>query len=144
MSVRVVRMRNGEDVIADVYEIAANDKPDKAVAFRLDHPYNVYVVETDQDLLIESEGVQKMSSPEIQFTPWAPLSKDRRVILRLDEIISAYDTYPEVIEKYNELVEAATDGRGTTSSTTNTTGGAVNSQTDLAETTKRVPFSQDN
>ena len=114
MSVRVVRMRNGEDVIADVYEIAANDKPDKAVAFRLDHPYNVYVVETDQDLLIESEGVQKMSSPEIQFTPWAPLSKDRRVILRLDEIISAYDTYPEVIEKYNELVEAATDGRGTT------------------------------
>ena len=135
MSVRVVRMRNGEDVIADVYEIAANDKPDKAVAFRLDHPYNVYVVETDQDLLIESEGVQQMRSPEIQFIPWAPLSKDRRVILRLDEIISAYDTYPEVIEKYNELVEAA-NGRGTTSSTTNTTGGTVNSQTDLAETTK--------
>ena len=136
-------MRNGEDVIADVYEIAANDKPDKAVAFRLDHPYNVYVVETDQDLLIESEGVQKMSSPEIQFTPWAPLSKDRRVILRLDEIISAYDTYPEVIEKYNELVEAA-NGRGTTSSTTNTTGGTVNSQTDSTEAKKRVPFSQDN
>ena len=142
MSVRVVRMRNGEDVIADVYEIAANDKPDKAVAFRLDHPYNVHVVETDQDLLIESEGVQQMRSPEIQFIPWAPLSKDRRVILRLDEIISAYDTYPEVIEKYNELVEAA-NGRGTTSSTTNA-GGAVNSQTDLTETTKRVPFSQDN
>ena len=135
MRVRVVRMRNGEDVIADVYEIAANDKPDKAVAFRLDHPYNVYVVETDQDLLIESEGVQKMSSPEIQFTPWAPLSKDRRVILRLDEIISAYDTYPEVIEKYNELVEAATDGRGTTP-TSSDAGRTVNSQTDLAETTK--------
>ena len=142
MSVRVVRMRNGEDVIADVFEIAANDEPKKAVAFRMDHPYNVCVVETDQELLVESEGVQKMSSPEIQFAPWAPLAKDRRVILRLDEIISAYDTYPEVIEKYNELVEAA-NGRGTTSSTTNA-GGAVNSQTDLTETTKRVPFSQDN
>ena len=136
-------MRNGEDVIADVFEIAANDEPKKAVAFRMDHPYNVCVVETDQELLVESEGVQKMSSPEIQFAPWAPLAKDRRVILRLDEIISAYDTYPEVIEKYNELVEAA-NGRGTTSSTTNATGGAVNSQTDLTETTKRVPFSQDN
>ena len=143
MSVRVVRMRNGEDVIADIVDIAANDAPKKAVAFRMDHPYNVHVVETDQDLLIESEGVHQMSSPEIQFIPWAPLCKDRRVILRLDEIISAYDTYPEVIEKYNELVEAA-NGRGTTSSTTNTTGGAVNSQTDLTETTKRVPFSQDN
>jgi len=143
MSVRVVRMRNGEDVIADVFEIAANDEPKKAVAFRMDHPYNVCVVETDQELLVESEGVQKMSSPEIQFAPWAPLAKDRRVILRLDEIISAYDTYPEVIEKYNELVEAA-NGRGTTSSTTNTTGGTVNSQTDSTEAKKRVPFSQDN
>lgn len=134
MSVRVVRMRNGEDVIADVFEIAAKDEPEKAVAFRMDHPYNVYVVETDQDLLIESEGVQKMSSPEIQFTPWAPLSKDRRVILRLDEIISAYDTYPEVIEKYNELVEAATDGRGNTNSGNGTgTGG---SPTNLVETTE--------
>tara|TARA_B100000282_G_scaffold91181_1_gene63975 strand:+ start:543 stop:974 length:432 start_codon:yes stop_codon:yes gene_type:complete len=132
MSVRVVRMRNGEDVIADVFEIAAKDEPEKAVAFRMDHPYNVYVVETDQDLLIESEGVQKMSSPEIQFTPWAPLSKDRRVILRLDEIISAYDTYPEVIEKYNELVEAA-NGRGST----DTSGsGTVGSPTNLAETKK--------
>ena len=143
MSVRVVRMRNGEDVIADVFEIAANDEPKKAVALIMDHNYNVCVVETDQEHLVESEGVQKMSSPEIQFAPWAPLCKDRRVILRLDEIISAYDTYPEVIEKYNELVEAA-NGRGTTSSTTNATGGAVNSQTDLTETTKRVPFSQDN
>ena len=143
MSVRVVRMRNGEDVIADVFEIAANDEPKKAVAFRMDHPYNVCVVETDQELLVESEGVQKMSSPEIQFAPWAHLAKDRRVILRLDEIISAYDTYPEVIEKYNELVEAA-NGRGTTSSTTNTTGGTVNSQTDSTEAKKRVPFSQDN
>ena len=101
-------------------------------AFRMDHPYNVYVVETDQDLLIESEGVQKMSSPEIQFTPWAPLSKDRRVILRLDEIISAYDTYPEVIEKYN-VVEAAI-GRGNTKSGNGTgTGG---SPTNLVETTE--------
>ena len=128
-------MRNGEDVIADVFEIASKDEPEKAVAFRMDHPYNVHVVETDQDLLIETEGVHQMRSPEIQFIPWAPLSKDRRVILRLDEIISAYDTYPEVIEKYNELVEAATDGRGTTP-TSSDAGRTVNSQTDLAETTK--------
>ena len=30
MSVRVVRMRNGEDVIADVFEIAAKNEPEKA------------------------------------------------------------------------------------------------------------------
>ena len=131
MSVRVVRMRNGEDVIANVFEIAAKDEPERAVAFRMDHPYNVYVVETDPEILVESEGVQKMSSPEIRFEPWAPLSKDRRVILRLDEIISAYDTYPEVIDKYNELVEAA-NGRGDNNSGNGT--GTVGSPTTLVET----------
>tara|TARA_Y100001937_G_C7063654_1_gene304959 strand:- start:18 stop:398 length:381 start_codon:yes stop_codon:yes gene_type:complete len=124
-------MRNGEDVIANVFEIAAKDEPERAVAFRMDHPYNVYVVETDPEILVESEGVQKMSSPEIRFEPWAPLSKDRRVILRLDEIISAYDTYPEVIDKYNELVEAA-NGRGDTNSGNGT--GTVGSPTTLVET----------
>ena len=133
MSVRVVRMRNGEDVIADVFEIASKDEPEKAVAFRMDHPYNVHVVETDQDLLIETEGVQQMRSPEIHFIPWAPLSKDRRVSLRLDEIVSAYDTYPEVIDKYNELVEAA-NGRGNTNSGNGT--GTVGSPTNLVETTE--------
>ena len=133
MSVRVVRMRNGEDVIADVFEIASKDEPEKAVAFRMDLPYNVHVVDTDQDLLIETEGVHQMRSPEIQFIPWAPLSKDRRVILRLDEIVSAYDTYPEVIDKYNELVEAA-NGRGNTNSGNGT--GTIGSPTNLVETTE--------
>ncbi|BCU96090.1 MAG: hypothetical protein CM15mV11_1650 [Caudoviricetes sp.] len=95
----------------------------------MDHPYNVHVVEADQDLLIETEGVHQMRS-QIQFIPWAPLSKDRRVILRLDEIVSAYDTYPEVIDKYNELVEAA-NGRGNTNSGNGT--GTIGSPTNLVE-----------
>ena len=111
MSVRIVRLRSGEDVIADVYEIAAQDEPKKAVAFRLDHPYSVYLGEGDPELLVEVEGVQKMSKPELTMQPWAPLAKDRKVVLRLDEVISAYETFPEVMEKYNEILEAL-NGRG--------------------------------
>ena len=42
--------------------------------------------------------------------PWAPLSKERRVIVRFDEVIAAYETHDEVIEKYKQLLEAV-DGR---------------------------------
>jgi hypothetical protein len=32
-------------------------------------------------------------------------------MLKLDEVVSAYETYPEVEEKYNKIVEAES-GRG--------------------------------
>ena len=33
-------------------------------------------------------------------------------MLKLDEVVSAYETFDEVIDKYNELVEAVTHGGG--------------------------------
>ena len=45
MSVRVVRMRNGEDVVADLYEVTSKDDPEKPIAFQLRHPYNLYLTD---------------------------------------------------------------------------------------------------
>ena len=140
MSVRIVRLRSGEDVIADVYEIAAQEDPKKAVAFRLDHPYSVYLDEGNE-LLVESEGVQKMSKPELTMLPWAPLAKDRKVVLRLDEVISAYETHDDVIQKYEQLtgvINGRGNGTDTAGSTPGTDGGSddpATDQSDLVETT---------
>ena len=38
--------------------------------------------------------------------PFAPLAKEHKIIVRYDEIISAYETHDDVLNKYNELVEA--------------------------------------
>ena len=116
MSVRIVRTRNGEDIICDLFEVTTKDEPEKTVAFQLNHPYNVWLEGVDEpQLLIETdaeEGVQKISEPEINFRPWVPLAAKQHVIVRADEVVTAYDPLPEVITKYNELVEA-TDGRVT-------------------------------
>ena len=129
MSVRIVRTRNGEDVIADLYEVTTKEEKDKAIAFQLVHPYNVYVTDDGSpELLIEGDGeIQKTSSPELEFTPWAPLAKDRKIMLKLEEVVTAYETFDEVINKYNELVEAAS-GRGTDSGTTGGTLGTDRSR----------------
>ena len=127
MSVRVVRTRNGEDVIADLYEVTTKEEPDKAIAFQLVHPYIVYCI-ADDTLLLEGDvgEIKKTSSPELEFSPWAPLAKDRRIMLKLEEVVTAYETFDEVINKYNELVEAANgrgDGTDSTGSTPGTDGG---------------------
>ena len=109
MSVRVVRMRNGEDVVADLYEVTSKEDPEKPIAFQLRHPYNLYL--TDPTPTGDGE-IRKLSSPEISFQPWAPFSKDNSIMIKMDEVVSAYETFQEVIDKYNELVEAVNHGGG--------------------------------
>ena len=131
MSVRVVRLRNGEDVIADLYEVTQKDEPEKPIAFQLRFPYSIYVVDPTPNVEVDGTGqIQKLSSPEISFQPWAPFSKDNTLMLKLEEVVSAYETFEEVITKYNELVEAAKGGGGNDAT-------AVESNT--AETTTGVP-----
>jgi len=111
MSVRVVRLRSGEDVIADLYEVTTKENPDDVIGFQLNCPYRVWVA---AGMDIESDGeIHKLTSPEISFEPWMPLLNGRAVILKLDEVISAYETFPEVLEKYNQIVEA-TGGKDST------------------------------
>ena len=127
MSVRVVRMRNGEDVVADLYEVTSKDDPDgKPIAFQLRHPYNLYL--TDPSPVGDGQ-IRKLSSPEISFQPWAPFSKDHSIMLKLDEVVSAYETFQEVIDKYNELVEAVNHGGGDDSGATQ--GGPIETATGI-------------
>ena len=124
MSVRIVRTRSGDDVICDLYEVTTKEEPDKAVAFQLNNPYIVYVVDTSDPNLIVEGGISKMTAPEINFTPWAPLSAKRQMLLKMDEVVTAYETFNEVIDKYNQLVEAVKGGtRGTDASATGGTSG---------------------
>jgi hypothetical protein len=112
MSVRIVRTRNGEDVICDLYEVTTKEDPSKAVAFQLNNPYIVWLqgkkTEEPQILVEDDAGdiVSKIKDPDIYFQPWVPLSSKKQILLKLEEVVTAYETYPEVINKYNTLIEA--------------------------------------
>ena len=135
MSVRVVRLRNGEDVIADLYEVTQKDEPEKPIAFQLRFPYSIYVVDPTPNVEVDGTGqIQKLSSPEISFQPWAPFSKDNTLMLKLEEVVSAYETFEEVITKYNELVEAASGGGND----------AAAVESDTAETKVGIPSGEGN
>ena len=128
MSVRIVRLRNGEDVICDLYEVTTPEKKDEVFALQLRHPYQVSLIE---GMRAEADGeIHKLTEPEIAMEPWMPLLSKDNVMIKMDEIVTAYETYDEVVQKYNELVEA-TNGGG------DTTGGT--DQIDPTERETRVP-----
>ena len=138
MSVRIVRTRNGEDIIADLFEVTTKEKPNDAVAFQLRYPYNVWLENAPEPQLLSEndsgEVITKKSNPEIRFEPWARLSKDRSIMMKLEEVVSAYETYPEVEEKYNKIVEAES-GRG---------NDATGTTFDPPKGSQRVSSGQDN
>ena len=107
MSVRVVRTRNGEDVICDIHEISQEGEQ-KILGYQLNKPYTVWISEgmTAED---DDGNIHKISNPEITMEPYAPLAKEQKIIVRYDEIISAYETHDDVVAKYTELV-GATNG----------------------------------
>ena len=125
MSVRIVRLRNGEDVICDLYEVTTPEKKDEVFALQLRHPYQVSLIEG-----MSADGeIHKLTEPEIAMEPWMPLLSKDNVMIKMDEIVTAYETYDEVVQKYNELVEASNGGG-------NDSGSA---QVDLAKRETRVP-----
>lgn len=150
MSVRIVRTRNGEDVICDLYEVSSKEKPEDPVAFQMRNPYNVWLEGVDEPrVLIETDGepeVQKLPDPEIHFRPWAPLSVDKKIMMKMDEIVSAYETYPEVIKKYNHLVEAdngRADGSGSSGqSTAGQSDDAATDPSNLVEAKEGIPVGE--
>ena len=136
MSVRIVRTRSGEDIICDLYEVTTKDKPEEPVAFQLSNPYNVWLEGVEQPrLLVETDedAVQKFSDPEIYFRPLCPLSAHKKVLIKMEEVVSAYETYPEVISKYNKLVEADSGRRGDATTT---------DQSDPVETKEGIPVGE--
>ena len=107
MSVRVVRTRSGDDIICDIREITAkDDESGKILGYQLIKPFVVWI--SDGMTAEDDEGnIHKFSNPEITMIPWLPLAKDQeKIIIRFDEIISAYETHDEVLKKYTELVGA--------------------------------------
>ena len=146
MSVRVVRTRSGEDVICDITEITSKgDEESRILGYQMINPYLVWISQ-GMDAEDDEGNIHKITNPEITMEPWMPLAKDKeKIIIRFDEIISAYETHDEVTKKYTELV-GATNGiepRNDSSATGGTPGASggigdasVSSESDSVEATE--------
>jgi len=125
MSVRIVRLKNGEDIISDIYEVTSNadgesEEDRTPVAYQLRHPYGIWInsgMNLNVDVDGEEGGIHKLSDPEVVMEPWLPLCKHDHIFFRIDEVTAAYETHDQVIEQYTKLVEAKVNGKRETSPT---------------------------
>ena len=105
MTVKLVMLKSGEDIIADVKEIKSNED---VIGYYFNDPLIIKMYEPEEPTVL-SEGTTNQYSSKISivFYPWVPLSAEKRVPCSADWVI----TIVEPIENLKKLYQEKLDGR---------------------------------
>ena len=106
MTIKLLLLKSGEDVIADVTEMTSGtegdiDRPKRVVGYFLGKPYRVEI--KDPFVPSEEEGPQK-AGLEVSLFPWMPLSKDTTIPMTADWLITMVDPIDKLKTMYLEDV----------------------------------------
>ena len=96
MSVKLLLLKSGEDIVADVQEMLVDEK---VVGYYLKYPCRVKLV---SDFVKTEEGPVPT---RIQITPWMPLSKDMVISVPCDWVVTITEPVTQVKEMYKNSVE---------------------------------------
>ncbi len=107
MTVKLLILKSGEDIIADIQEMVAQEK---VIGYYLDCPHRAKLITE------KPKGGNTKYRSRIQLLPWIPLSKDRTIPVVADWVVSIMepiDTLKEMfetqLEKINESESPSND-----------------------------------
>jgi len=107
MSIKLIMLKSGEDLVADVKEIKSNEE---VVGYYFEDPLIFKVFESeDPTVLNEGDSITRFSSKvDVAFYPWMPFSKDTKIPCSADWVV----TIVEPIDKLKEQYQERLNGKG--------------------------------
>ena len=105
MSVKVVRMQNGEDIVADVKEIRP-ESGKSAIAYEFIDAMSVQILRSTEDMFDEtkSQDMESLGDIKLEFFPWSPLATGRNIVT-LYSVVAISDPHSNVIEGWQQSIE---------------------------------------
>ena len=106
MTVRLLLLKSGEDIIADVKEMVVGDEDNpKVVGYFLNKPCVVKMTPPTNvpEKFEENQDPQKASF-QVTLFPWMPLSKDSVIPLSTDWVVTMVAPSDKLNEMYTEEV----------------------------------------
>ena len=95
MSVKLLLLKSGEEVITEVKEILDPDSKDP-IGFHMHKPFRLDIVSNDEDGIV----INQTKGYQVSWFPWAPLSKERDFYLPGHHVLTAYDPLDSIAEQY--------------------------------------------
>lgn len=97
MSVKLVLLKSGEDVITEVKTVVDNSTG--MWYYQFDRPYVVHVVSEPEQIEISADGDTKTGT-SVRFVPWMPLTEDDKMLVNHDWIVSIVTPVKDVLDSY--------------------------------------------
>ena len=102
MTIKLMLLKSGEDIIADVAEMAMGEEENKrVVGYFLKQPC---VVKMRNPNLTEEDGNNKKAGFEVSLFPWMPLSKEKTIPITAEWVITMVEPMTTLEEMYTEDV----------------------------------------
>ena len=101
MSIKLLLLKSGEDIIADVTEMAVGEDENKrVVGYFLNKPCTIKML--DPRTLGEEEGSKHKAGSQVSLFPWMPLSKEDTIPITSDWVITIVEPIIKLKDMYLE------------------------------------------
>ena len=116
MTVKLVMLKSGEDVIADVKEIKSNEE---VIGYFFHDPLIVKMYSPEEPVVLSEEnGVESehgttkeiSSKVGITFYPWVPLSAEKKIPCSADWVITMVEPMQNLKKLYQEKINGRDKG----------------------------------
>ena len=106
MSVKLVMLKSGEDIITDVKELKSEEG---IVGYYFHNHLIVKMYHPEEPTVLNEDGSSREyeSRISVQFYPWMPLSKESRIPCSADWVV----TIVEPVQNIKKLYQERLDGR---------------------------------
>ena len=103
MTVKVLVLKSGEDVIADVKELLTSDK--QVMGYLMTRPCVVKLI-TNAPLTADESNPKSETKSEmsVRMHPWAPLAKEKTIPITTDWVVTMITPVEKVLKMYTEDV----------------------------------------
>lgn len=103
MAIRVVKLKSGEDVVADVSEVQHKDTGVRQ-AFIFNHAYKILI---EKEIIPGSDERNQQYTGRIMLERWQPLTHDDDIAVNPDWVVSIVEPIMSVIEAYGQTLKPA-------------------------------------
>ena len=106
MSIKLVLLKSGEDIISDLNEMVVGDEENRAVVgYFFNKPCLVKMRTPAQNLLTEeNQSNIKKTNYEVSLFPWMPLCKDEIIPVAADWVVTMVEPVEKLKNMYIEDV----------------------------------------
>ena len=113
MTIKLLLLKSGEDIIADTTEMTVGEDEDRrVVGYFLNKPC-VVKMRYPELLAEQSEGPAKKAGYEVSLFPWMPLAAEETIPVVADWVITMVEPVIKLKEMYvKDVVNYGKDGAG--------------------------------